>query len=217
MSQSNNEQEKLENDDTLFQDNSSFEVKESLFDKIKSALTRPRLGPGNNVKTTNMSFDSWSFRATFRRALEAVSNGMSNIMRKKEPEIKNGFNTVVIGDTSKTSSKDLETSKEDIKQPNVVIPGKIPGLQAKAKEPQAQNHDLLVGTVATKESPTDKPVETLKVEKIDISEQDLLLEQDEKDAKKDKKEEQLKPEVINIGTQTKENEINKDNDQELSI
>ena len=123
MGKINNEHDS-QNSSTFMQDDldTSFEIKESLFDKIKSALTRPRLGPGNNVKTTNMSFNSWSIRATFRKALEAVSNGMSNIMRKKEPEIKNGFSTIVIGNDEQTKSKDLNINeKETVQAPNIFI------------------------------------------------------------------------------------------------
>lgn len=216
MSELNNNQENLENNDTFIQDDTSFEVKESLFDKIKSVLTRPRLGPGNNVKTTNMSFDSWSFRATFRKAFEAVSNGMSNLMRKKEPEIKNGFSTVVIGDEEKSVAKDINVnSKEDIKAPNVFIPG------LKGKPISSQNKsapDLLVGNTHTKSSREDIEIEDLKVETIDINKDNLLQETEDKEKESvTKTEPAIKPEVINIGTQTKDKQLNKDEDQDLSI
>ena len=212
MGKINNEHDS-QNNSTFMQDDldTSFEIKESLFDKIKSALTRPRLGPGNNVKTTNMSFNSWSIRATFRKALEAVSNGMSNIMRKKEPEIKNGFSTIVIGNDEKTKSKDLNINeKETVQAPNIFIPGKIPGLKTTAKV--STTPDLLVGNAHAQKS-SEKP-EELKVESLTVDEENLLKEEDKTKTSQAQNKEvnksSLKPETINVGNKTQEKQTEED-------
>lgn len=226
MEKVNNEHDSQDNS-TFMQDdlNTSFEVKESLFDKIKSALTRPRLGPGNNVKTTNMSFNSWNIRATFRRAFEAVSNGMSNMMKKKEPEVKNGFSTVVIGNDEKTVTKDLNVNEKEATQ-NIFIPGKIPGLQTTAKSNNIAKPDLLVGNIPSQNSTDEKDYDTLKVETMDVDKDSLLKETDNekhqaKDVQTDNKkvpskneQPSIKPEVINTG-KTQQNKIsNKDTEQD---
>ena len=212
MGKINNEHDS-QNSSTFMQDDldTSFEIKESLFDKIKSALTRPRLGPGNNVKTTNMSFNSWSIRATFRKALEAVSNGMSNIMRKKEPEIKNGFSTIVIGNDEKTKSKDLNINeKETVQAPNIFIPGKIPGLKTTAKV--LTTPDLLVGNAHAQKS-SEKP-EELKVESLTVDEENLLKEEDKTKTSqaqdKEVNKSSLKSETINVGNKTQEKQTEED-------
>lgn len=209
MGKVNNEHDSQDNS-TFMQDdlNTSFEVKESLFDKIKSALTRPRLGPGNNVKTTNMSFNSWNIRATFRKALEAVSNGMTNIMRKKEPEIKNGFSTVVIGNDEQTKAKDLGADeKEATQSPNIFIPGKIPGLKTTAKV--SAKPDLLVGN-----SHAQKSSEELTVEDIAVDEENLLKDEDNskisQTAEDKEKKAPLKSEVINVGNEAPEKQTEDD-------
>ena len=56
MSENNIEDNKQDNSTFIPEDH--YEVKESLLDKIKGILTRPRLGPANNVRTTNMGFTS---------------------------------------------------------------------------------------------------------------------------------------------------------------
>ena len=212
MGKINNEHDS-QNNSTFMQDDldTSFEIKESLFDKIKSALTRPRLGPGNNVKTTNMSFNSWSIRATFRKALEAVSNGMSNIMRKKEPEIKNGFSTIVIGNDEQTKSKDLNINeKETVQAPNIFIPGKIPGLKTTAKV--LTTPDLLVGNAHAQKS-SEKP-EELKVESLTVDEENLLKDEDKTKTSQTQDKEvnksSLKPETINVGNKTQEKQTEED-------
>ena len=53
MSENNIEDNKQDNS-TFIPEDTNYEVKESLLDKIKGILTRPRLGPANNVRTTNM-------------------------------------------------------------------------------------------------------------------------------------------------------------------
>ncbi len=193
---------------TFMQDDldTSFEVKESLFDKIKSALTRPRLGPGNNVKTTNMSFNSWSIRSTFRKALEAVSNGMSNMMRKKEPEIKNGFSTVIIGKEEKTKPKDLGVDEKENDQTPRIFAGNIFDSKTTAKVPATP--DLLVGNTHMQKS------EALKTENLEVDEETLLKDDDRQKTPqtqdKENAKSSLKAEVINTGNKEQEKQTEED-------
>lgn len=199
MEKLNNEKDFQENASLGEDLDTSFEVKESIFEKIKSALTRPRLGPGNNIKTTTMSFNSWSIRATFRRALEAVSNGMTNLMKRKEPEIKNGFSTIVIGTEENHQDQQLRNNEKIATQTkDIFIPGKIPGLKSTAKAPNAP--DLLVGNVATK-TPDSLQVEDMNVEDINLPKKTPLQDTKETNKQQDKqKDTHIKPEIVDIAT-----------------
>lgn len=121
MSENNIEDNKQDNS-TFIPEDTHYEVKESLLDKIKGILTRPRLGPANNVRTTNMGFTSWSMRSIFRRAMETVSNSVSNLMSKKEPEVRNQFATTIIGKDENTQNKEQTQDKSAEQVANRIIP-----------------------------------------------------------------------------------------------
>ena len=121
MSENNIEDNKQDNS-TFIPEATNYEVKESLLDKIKGILTRPRLGPANNVRTTNMGFTSWSMRSIFRRAMETVSNSVSNLMSKKEPEVRNQFATTIIGKDENTQNKEQTQDKSAEQVANRIIP-----------------------------------------------------------------------------------------------
>ncbi len=121
MSENNIEDNKQDNS-TFIPEDTNYEVKESLLDKIKGILTRPRLGPANNVRTTNMGFTSWSMRSIFRRAMETVSNSVSNLMSKKEPEVRNQFATTIIGKDENTQNKEQTQDKSAEQVANRIIP-----------------------------------------------------------------------------------------------
>ena len=121
MSENNIEDNKQDNS-TFIPEDTNYEVKESLLDKIKGILTRPRLGPANNVRTTNMGFTSWSMRSIFRRAMETVSNSVSNLMSKKEPEVRNQFATTIIGKDENTQNKEQTQDKSAGQVANRIIP-----------------------------------------------------------------------------------------------
>lgn len=129
----------------------TFEVKESLLDKIKSAFSRQKLlGSGSNVKTTNMSFNSWSIRASFRRALENVSSSISNMMRGKQPEVKNGFATTVIGrEDNSLSQENVKESEPNQTVARIIPPIKVP-VKPAAVQVQAQAKGIINNAVSAK-------------------------------------------------------------------
>ena len=118
----NNIEDNKQDNSTFIPEDTNYEVKESLLDKIKGILTRPRLGPANNVRTTNMGFTSWSMRSIFRRAMETVSNSVSNLMSKKEPEVRNQFATTIIGKDENTQNKEQTQDKSAEQVANRIIP-----------------------------------------------------------------------------------------------
>ena len=145
----------LENNSTFdLENDNSYEVKESLFDRIKGFFTRPRLGSGNNVRTTNMDFNSWSMRAVFRRAMENVSNSISSIISKKEPEMKNQFTTTIIG-------------KEEIVQSVEKTADKFSEVTNSRLIPQAKSRTVMQGVQAKGIINNSKSAEDVAFEKME--------------------------------------------------
>ncbi len=167
MSENNiEEKDSMQDNSTFIPEDTKYEVKESLLDKIKGILTRPRLGPANNVRTTNMGFTSWSMRSIFRRAMETVSNSVSNLMSKKEPEVKNQFATTIIGRDENTQSveKSQDKSAEQVTN-RIILPikprttARVAGVQAKgiidnaktAEEVAAEKEELGIEEITMEE------------------------------------------------------------------
>lgn len=169
----NREKDETDNNSTsMLENDNSFEVKESFFEKIKGIFTRPRLGTGSNVRTTSMSFSSWSMRAIFRKALESVSNSVSSIISRKEPEVKNQFSTTVIGKDDKVSNFETTRESEETQTVSRIIP------KVKAKGLQ----DVQVAKGIINNSKTAKDVENEYkengIEVADIEVADFELEQE---------------------------------------
>lgn len=170
----NRENNSLEDNSAFdFENDNGYEVKESLFDKIKGFLTRPRLGPGNNVRTTNMDFNSWNMRAVFRRAMESVSNSISSIISKKEPEMKNQFATTIIGKEDKTQTAEKVADKSTEATISRVIPQAksktvVAGVQAKGIINNSKNAE----DVALEEEENGIEVADINVDDIELEVQD---------------------------------------------
>lgn len=170
MSENNiEEKDSMQDNSTFIPEDTKYEVKESLLDKIKGILTRPRLGPANNVRTTNMGFTSWSMRSIFRRAMETVSNSVSNLMSKKEPEVKNQFATTIIGRDENTQSVEKSQDKSAEQVTNRIIPpikprttARVAGVQAKGIIDNAKTAE----EVAAEKEEFD--VEEITMEEIEI-------------------------------------------------
>ncbi len=162
----------LENNSAFDLENNSYEVKESLFERVKNFLTRPRLGSGNNVRTTNMDFNSWNMRAVFRRAMENVSTAISNVMgSRKESEVKNGFQTTIIGKESNEPNMEKTADKFAEVTADRVIPqakSKMVGAKVQAK-----------GIIDNAKSAEDIALEEqeLGIEVADINVDDMELEE----------------------------------------
>jgi hypothetical protein len=166
--------ENLENNSAFEQDdNSTTYVKESFFDRVKEMLTRKRIGPANNVQTTNMGFTSWSIRATFRKALESVSNGISNIMKSKEPEVTNGFATTVIGRDDQTQSKEvLQEKTADPTVTRIIPPIKV----ANKTVAQVQPKGIINNSKTAKDVAEEKEEisgTSLKLEEMEVDNEEL--------------------------------------------
>ena len=170
MNEDNNND--LENNSAFDLENNSYEVKESLFERVKNFLTRPRLGSGNNVRTTNMDFNSWNMRAVFRRAMENVSTAISNVMgSRKESEVKNGFQTTIIGKESNEPNMEKTVDKFAEVTADRVIPqakSKMVGAKVQAK-----------GIIDNAKSAEDIALEEqeLGIEVADINVDDMELEE----------------------------------------
>ena len=162
----------LEKNSAFDLENNSYEVKESLFERVKNFLTRPRLGSGNNVRTTNMDFNSWNMRAVFRRAMENVSTAISNVMgSRKESEVKNGFQTTIIGKESNEPNMEKTADKFAEVTADRVIPqakSKMVGAKVQAK-----------GIIDNAKSAEDIALEEqeLGIEVADINVDDMELEE----------------------------------------
>jgi len=143
-----------------------------LFERVKNFLTRPRLGSGNNVRTTNMDFNSWNMRAVFRRAMENVSTAISNVMgSRKESEVKNGFQTTIIGKESNEPNMEKTADKFAEVTADRVIPqakSKMVGAKVQAK-----------GIIDNAKSAEDIALEEqeLGIEVADINVDDMELEE----------------------------------------
>ncbi len=179
MSENNiEEKDSMQDNSTFIPEDTKYEVKESLLDKIKGILTRPRLGPANNVRTTNMGFTSWSMRSIFRRAMETVSNSVSNLMSKKEPEVKNQFATTIIGRDENTQSVEKSQDKSAEQVTNRIIPPIKPRTTARVAGVQAKG--IIDNAKTAEEVAAEK--EELGIEEITMEEIEIKPKEKEKTA-----------------------------------
>jgi len=179
MSENNiEEKDSMQDNSTFIPEDTKYEVKESLLDKIKGILTRPRLGPANNVRTTNMGFTSWSMRSIFRRAMETVSNSVSNLMSKKEPEVKNQFATTIIGRDENAQSVEKSQDKSAEQVTNRIIPPIKPRTTARVAGVQAKG--IIDNAKTAEEVAAEK--EELGIEEITMEEIEIKPKEKEKTA-----------------------------------
>lgn len=159
------EKNNMQDNSAFIPEDTNYEVKESLLDKIKGFLTRPRLGPANNVRTTNMGFTSWSMRSIFRRAMETVSN----LISKREPEVKNQFATTIIGKDENVQSIEHSQEKSAEQVVNRIIPPIKPRITAKVVA--AQPKGIIDNAKTAKDVATEKEeldLEDITMEEIEI-------------------------------------------------
>lgn len=175
MSENNIEDNKQDNS-TFIPEDTNYEVKESLLDKIKGILTRPRLGPANNVRTTNMGFTSWSMRSIFRRAMETVSNSVSNLISKKEPEVRNQFATTIIGKEENTQNKEQTQDKSAEQVTQRIIPPIKP--RDTVRVARVQPKGIIDNAKTAKDVAAEK--EELGVEEITMEEIEIKPKEKEK-------------------------------------
>lgn len=179
MSENNiEEKDSMQDNSAFIPEDTKYEVKESLLDKIKGILTRPRLGPANNVRTTNMGFTSWSMRSIFRRAMETVSNSVSNLMSKKEPEVKNQFATTIIGRDENAQSVEKSQDKSAEQVANRIIPPIKPRTTARVAGVQAKG--IIDNAKTAEEVAVEK--EELGIEEITMEEIEIKPKEKEKTA-----------------------------------
>ncbi len=74
-----------------------------------------------------MSFESWERRANFYSSVRKILDSISSIFQPKEPEVKNGFEKVVIRkeDLQQPVDPTLKSTEKVAEASNIIVPGVV--------------------------------------------------------------------------------------------